>query len=58
MLDDFGGHAKRNEFRVDGKLILGYGGSESLQSPDSQFSANVHQLLQVSESKYMYIFKM
>ena len=31
--DDFGGHAKRNEFRLDGRLILGYGGSESLQSP-------------------------
>lgn len=31
--DDFGGHAKRNEFAIDGRLILGYGGSESLQSP-------------------------
>ena len=31
--DDFGGHAKRNEFRLDGRLIIGYGGSESLQSP-------------------------
>ncbi len=28
--DDFGGHAKRNEFRVGGRLIIGYGGSESL----------------------------
>ena len=27
--DDFGGHAKRNEFRVDGRLIVGYGGSDS-----------------------------
>ena len=25
--DDFGGHAKRNEFDVDGKLLIGYGGS-------------------------------
>ena len=25
--DDFGGHAKRNEFDVDGKRLLGYGGS-------------------------------
>src|SRR5262249_42166603 len=24
--DDFGGHAKRNEFRVDGRLLIGYGG--------------------------------
>lgn len=31
--DDFGGHAKRNEFRINGRLILGYGGSESLQGP-------------------------
>jgi spermidine dehydrogenase len=31
--DDFGGHAKRNEFRIGGRLILGYGGSESLQGP-------------------------
>ena len=24
--DDFGGHAKRNEFTVDGRTLLGYGG--------------------------------
>ncbi|HWV54923.1 FAD-dependent oxidoreductase [Pseudorhodoplanes sp.] len=36
--DDFGGHAKRNEFTVDGQLILGYGGSESLQSPKALWS--------------------
>ncbi len=30
--DDFGGHAKRNEFRVGDRLLLGYGGTESLQS--------------------------
>jgi len=33
--DDFGGHAKRNEFNVDGATILGYGGSQSLESPSS-----------------------
>lgn len=32
--DDFGGHAKRNEFNLDGHLHLGYGGSQSLVSPD------------------------
>ena len=26
--DDFGGHARRNEFTLDGRLVLGYGGSE------------------------------
>ncbi|WP_296526044.1 FAD/NAD(P)-binding protein [Rhodoplanes sp.] len=36
--DDFGGHAKRNELRVGDRLILGYGGSESLQSPHTMFS--------------------
>ena len=35
--DDFGGHAKRNEFRIDGRLIIGYGGSESLQAPKGEF---------------------
>ena len=25
--DDFGGHAKRNEFEVDGRLVIGYGGT-------------------------------
>src|ERR1700756_577749 len=29
--DDFGGHARRNEFNVGGRLLLGYGGSESLE---------------------------
>jgi len=31
--DDFGGHAKRNEFDVGGHTCIGYGGSESLESP-------------------------
>lgn len=35
---DFGGHARRNEFRVGGRLLLGYGGSESLQSPSTLWS--------------------
>src|SRR5437016_2687695 len=28
--DDFGGHAKRNEFMLDGRLVIGYGGSQSI----------------------------
>src|SRR5262249_8739931 len=35
--DDFGGHAKRNEFRIGNRLILGYGGTESLPSPNPLF---------------------
>ena len=31
--DDFGGHAKRNEFQVNGREILTYGGSQSIESP-------------------------
>jgi spermidine dehydrogenase len=31
--DDFGGHAKRNEFRVGNSFRLGYGGTFSIESP-------------------------
>jgi spermidine dehydrogenase len=31
--DDFGGHAKRNEFRVGGRTVLAYGGTQSMESP-------------------------
>ncbi|HEY6302213.1 MAG TPA: NAD(P)-binding protein [Terriglobales bacterium] len=31
--DDFGGHAKRNEFRSGGRTILGFGGTYSIESP-------------------------
>jgi spermidine dehydrogenase len=31
--DDFGGHAKRNEFRAGNRSILGYGGTYSIESP-------------------------
>jgi spermidine dehydrogenase len=31
--DDFGGHAKRNEFRNGNRTLLGYGGSFSIDSP-------------------------
>ena len=31
--DDFGGHAKRNEFQVNGRQMLTYGGSQSIESP-------------------------
>ena len=44
--DDFGGHAKRNEFRLDGRLIIGYGGSKSLQSPQALYSPVAKGLLQ------------
>ena len=31
--DDFGGHAKRNEFRPGGRLLLTNGGTVSIESP-------------------------
>jgi spermidine dehydrogenase len=31
--DDFGGHARRNEFRVGGRLLLSNGGTQSVESP-------------------------
>ena len=37
--------AARNEFRVDGKLLIGYGGSESLQSPIQNFGPATKQLM-------------
>ncbi|BFM10305.1 NAD(P)/FAD-dependent oxidoreductase [Simiduia litorea] len=42
--DDFGGHAKRNEFTVEGKTLIGYGGSQSIDSPAS-YSKSAKQLL-------------
>src|SRR5262245_21195563 len=35
---DFGGHAKRNEFAVDGRRLIGYGGSQSIDGPNTQWS--------------------
>lgn len=31
--DDFGGHAKRNEFTIGGRKLLGFGGTFSIESP-------------------------
>ena len=36
--DEFGGHARRNEFNVGGRLLLGYGGSESLEGVRRRWS--------------------
>jgi spermidine dehydrogenase len=45
-LDDFGGHARRNEFvSRSGVQLIGYGGSQSLDSP-SLFSPAARGLLQ------------
>ncbi len=43
--DDIGGHATRNEFSVSGRLLVSYGGSQSIASPSS-FSEESKRLLQ------------
>lgn len=42
--DDFGGHAKRNEFQVNGRTHIAYGGTESIDTP-SDYSAISKDLL-------------
>ena len=42
--DDFGGHARRNELDVDGKTVLCYGGSQTIQEP-GKYSKVAAQLL-------------
>jgi spermidine dehydrogenase len=42
--DDFGGHAKRNEFHYNGRTYLGYGGTMSIATP-YPYSYGAKQLL-------------
>jgi spermidine dehydrogenase len=42
--DDFGGHARRNEFTEGGRTLLGYGGSFSIESP-APYSAAAQALV-------------
>jgi spermidine dehydrogenase len=43
--DDFGGHAKRNEFRHGGRLLIGYGGTEQIYPGPSAFGPEARALL-------------
>jgi spermidine dehydrogenase len=43
--DDFGGHAKRNEFSGGARTLIGYGGSQSIQSPKTLWSDVAKALL-------------
>lgn len=43
--DDFGGHAKRNEFHTDKGFLMSYGGSESLQSPRHVYSKEATEFI-------------
>jgi spermidine dehydrogenase len=48
--DDFGGHAKRNEVMVEGRMVLGHGGSQSLQDPSTYSSAALQMLREIGVS--------
>ena len=41
--DDFGGHAKRNEFHSGGRMLIGYGGTQTITGPNL-YSAEARQL--------------
>ncbi len=43
--DDFGGHAKRNEFLVDGQTLIGYGGTQSIDGPARKWDGAAKGLL-------------
>jgi spermidine dehydrogenase len=52
--DDFGGHAKRNEFRAAGRTVLSYGGTQSIESPGeySEVAAALLRELGIDTSRF------
>ena len=52
--DDFGGHARRNEFRVGKRLLLSNGGTQSIESPSeySEVAKSVLQDLGIETKKF------
>lgn len=42
--DDFGGHAKRNEFQAGNRLLLGYGGTQSIEAPGNYSKVSISLL--------------
>jgi len=45
--DDFGGHAKRNEFNIDGDLRIGYGGTEAIDTPSAYNTESIKLLSEI-----------
>lgn len=43
--DDFGGHARRTEHTAGNRLLIGYGGSESMVSPKAKFKGGLARVL-------------
>jgi spermidine dehydrogenase len=52
--DDFGGHAKRNEFRVGDRLLLSNGGTQSIENPSeySQVSKDLLKEIGIEVSRF------
>ncbi|HTZ98162.1 MAG TPA: NAD(P)-binding protein [Terriglobales bacterium] len=52
--DDFGGHAKRNEFQANNRNLLGYGGTYSIESgePYSQVANGLIEELGINVSSF------
>ena len=52
--DDFGGHAKRNEFRVGTRTLIGYGGTYSIETPEpySEVASGLVQELGIQVSSF------
>ena len=45
--DDFGGHAKRNEFDVEGQFRMGYGGTEAIDTPSAYAPESLELLKEI-----------
>jgi spermidine dehydrogenase len=52
--DDFGGHAKRNEFTIDGRTLIGLGGTMLMEDPTNypSVAAEVIQELGIKADSY------
>ena len=52
--DDFGGHAKRNEFRSGSRLLVSYGGTQSIESPGkySKVAKNLLEEIGIRTDKF------
>ena len=57
--DDFGGHAKRNEFRIGNAFRLGFGGTFSIESPApySAVAKGVIEELGIDVPSYSQVFE-
>lgn len=50
--DDFGGHAKRNEFTVDGKTLIGFGGTMFIEAPKTYPAVSIQVIRELGIDQY------